>query len=383
MKNWKKLVSLILAIATMLSLVACGNTTDDSATTDDTSSAEVVVDENGIPEGLTLLTTEDGSTPYDAKYTGYNGGSYEITLGHGSAEESKVNTAAKYFANNLLIRSNGKIVVNLFPANQLGDDREQAESTALGNMDASFIGTGVTAGFLPALNFGNMPWIFQDLESFGEFYDGEGGQYLAEEFAKNVNMVIGGWGALGWRQQICSTKQLKTPADMKGIKTRCQQNTIHTAIFNGIGAVAVPMAAVEVYTGLQQGTIQGMDQVLYAGREKRHDEVAPYWTILNWGQDPLLLLMNKDTLNNFDEEARAIVEEEMVKWGIYDRSIAEDWDAKAMEEMKAGGVQFYYPTEEELQQWKDEMRAVAYPTFQEMVGDEIYNKLMSMCDTNW
>lgn len=386
MKNWKKLIALALVSVSLLSLVACGGGSDAADKDTDSGSAdaeEVVVDENGIPEGIELLTTEDGTAHYDAEYTGYTGKSYEITLGHGSGAESKVNTAAMYFANNLAIRTNGKIKVVLYPANQLGDDREMAESTALGNLDASIIGTGVTAGFYAPLNFGNMPFVIEDLDAFAEFYDGPGGDFLAEEFGKNVNMSIGGWGALGWRHHMNSQGTVKTPADLAGMKTRCQQNTIHTAIFNGIGSVAVPMASVEIYTALQQGTIQGLDQVIYLAREKRHDEVAPYVTLLNWGQDPLMLLINNDKLASFDDEARAIVEEEMKKWGVYDRALCEVYDEMNKELMVADGVEFYTPTEDEMQQWKDAMREAAYPAFKEMVGDEIYDQLMSLCNTEW
>lgn len=382
MKNWKKALALVLAIISVLSLVACGEKPADTPAPDATPE-EVTVDANGIPEGLTLTTTTDGTAYYDAKYTGYNGGSYEFSIGHGSSVDGKVDKSAIYFANNVAIRSNGKIKVTIYPANQLGDDREMSESTALGNLDGSLIGTGVVAGFADALNFCNLPWIIKDWDDFAAFYDGEGGAYMNEQLSANTDMCIGGWGITGVRQQLSAEKQLKTPADMKGMKTRCQQNTIHTAIFNGIGAVAVPMASVEIYTALQQGTIQGLDQVIYLAREKRHDEVAKYWTILNWGYDPLLFLVNEAKLDSFDAEARAIMEEEMVKWGVFDRSLEDTYDAECLEAMIAEGAQVYYPTEAELQQWKDAERAAAYPVFKDLVGEEVYNKLMGMCDTEW
>ena len=385
-----KVVSILLAASMAASLMACGGSSGASssgsseaaapaaeAAAETTETAEAAPE--GIPEGVELQYTDSGVLYADAEYTGYNGGEYTLTIAHTSPTESKSQYGALYVANNIAIRSGGKINVVIYPALQMGNDRESMESCIEGNLDMTMVGA-TAAGFCPQLMFGNIPYLFSDHESFNKWCDGPFQDWISQKMSDASGLSILGIGILGIRQCI-SMKPVHSVADLQGVKIRCQENAVHTAVFNGIGATAVPIPAADVYQGFEQGVVQAADQDYAIAYEKKWQEVAKYWSNIDWTYDPWYIFMNDAKLNSLDDEARKIVEEEVFKWGNFDREFAYTYALECRDKAVAeNNIEVYEPTEEELQGFKDAMQAPGMEAAKKLMSEEDFNTIMGFVE---
>ena len=152
--------------------------------------------------------------------------------------------------------SNGKIKVELYPNSQLGGDREMSESVQLGTIQIALPATSAIAGFDKRFQVLDLPFLFKSRESAFKALDGELGKKL-DSYLAPLGFANLGYFENGFRHVTNSRKAVYTPADMKGLKLRTMENPMHIAFFKLLGANPTPMNFGELYTALQQKTVDG------------------------------------------------------------------------------------------------------------------------------
>ena len=136
-----------------------------------------------------------------------------------------------------------------------------------------------------------------------------------------------------------SRRAVNTPEDLKGLKMRTMENPVHVAAYKGFGIVTTPMAFPEVFTALQQGTVDGQENPLSVIMSAKFDQVQKYLTLTGHVYSPALFLMNKaayDKLGAADKQAFLDAAREAVK---ANRARVDDDDAKGVAELRAKGMQ--------------------------------------------
>jgi tripartite ATP-independent transporter DctP family solute receptor len=192
---------------------------------------------------------------------GANAAPITLKLGHVAGSDPKDNWQAgsAKFAELVDQKTKGAVNVQVFPSSQLGNDRDMTEGMRLGSVDFALI-AGVLSNFEPRLGLLEIPYIFRDAEHMRKVLNGPIGDELASAVQKSGIRVLG-WWERGPRE-LTSNKQVKSVADVKGMKIRVPEIPVSVDAWRAFGANPTPMAFGEVYTGLQQKVIDGQENPL-------------------------------------------------------------------------------------------------------------------------
>jgi len=185
---------------------------------------------------------------------------------------------AKRMADLAAERSKGRLELQLFPNQGLGNERDMIEGMQLGTVDMAVINTPLLASFEPRFMLFDMPFLFNDWNHVNKVLSGTVGQQLMKALEPK-GLKAFAFSTAGFRHVVNHRREVRTPDDLRGLKIRTLDNPVHTAIMNAMGANATPMQYGEVATALRQKTIDGLDfQVGSTATEKMY-EVNKYMAL--------------------------------------------------------------------------------------------------------
>ncbi|MBI3964024.1 MAG: TRAP transporter substrate-binding protein, partial [Chloroflexi bacterium] len=205
-------------------------------------------------------------------------------------------------------KSNGRIVIDVFDNAQLGGETEAVASLRSGTIDFSVNGVGLLGTVEPSLSLTELPYLWKSPEALHRVVDGPIGQRMLSALeSKGIKgLVFGEWGP---RSVLAKTQAINTPDDLKGLKLRVVESPIYVATWRALGASPTPMAWPEVYTGLQQGTIDAVDAQPFGHRDAKQYEVAKQLSITNHTYTAILLVMNLDKWKTLPPDLQQILME--------------------------------------------------------------------------
>ncbi|MEP9367174.1 TRAP transporter substrate-binding protein [Xanthobacter sp. VNH20] len=215
----------------------------------------------------------------------------EIRISIALPQTSQLGAGIDAFAKAVNEKSGGKYKILTFYSGALGNEREQIEAVQLGSHEMAFATTAALPSFVPETKILDIPFLFRDYAHARAVLDGPIGDKLLQDFPKK-GMVALVWGENGFRN-ITSNKPVREPADLKGMKLRTQENPIHIAAFRALGAAPTPMPITEVFTALQQGTVDGQENPLSIIISNKFDQVQKYLSISRHAYSAAVIIMNK------------------------------------------------------------------------------------------
>ncbi|MEO7939680.1 MAG: TRAP transporter substrate-binding protein [Burkholderiaceae bacterium] len=253
------------------------------------------------------------------------------------AQNSHQGVAIDVFAREVEKRTNGRYKIQNFYSGSLGGERESIEAVQLGTQELTFTSTGPVPNFVPETKILDIPFLFRDKAHAHAVLDGPIGQDMLKLFEPKGFKALA-WAENGVRHMTNSKRSVQTPEDLKGLKMRTMENPIHIAAYKGFGIVPTPMAFPEVFTALQQGTVDGQENPLSVIMAAKFDQVQKYLTLTGHVYSPAIFLMNKaafDKLSAADKQAFLDAAKEGT---IANRArVAED-DAKGVAELRSKGM---------------------------------------------
>lgn len=217
-------------------------------------------------------------------------------------------------------QSEGRIKVELYPNGQLGGDREMSESVQMGSLQMAMPATSVLAGFDKRFQVLDLPYLFSSREAAFEALDGGLGQKLNSILLTKGFMGLG-YMENGMRHVTNNKRPVETLDDMKGMKIRTMENPMHIAYFKEVGANPTPMSWGELYTALQQGTVDGEENPMAMVWDGKFYEVQKYLSTTGHVFSVTILLANKRFINKLPDDLREIVIEGARKFALEDRSV--------------------------------------------------------------
>lgn len=237
--------------------------------------------------------------------------------------------------------TNGRLSIQMFPAMQLGGEKEMIEQAQVGALQIARISVGPMGPIVDELNVFNLPFIFRDEAHMRKVIDGPIGQELLEKVTNNPQsrLVVLGWMDAGTRN-VYAKKAVTRPADLKGQKIRMMGNPIFVETMNAMGGNGISMGFSELFSAMQTGVVDGAENNPPTLVTHKHYEVAKYYSLTghliipeifvfsrrNWDQ---LSKADQDLIRKFSREAQ------MEQRALWDKMVSES-EAK----LKAAGVQF-------------------------------------------
>jgi TRAP-type transport system periplasmic protein len=195
-----------------------------------------------------------------------------IKFGHVGEVTHPYEEAGKKFKELVEKRTNGRVEVNTFPAGQLGNERVMLEGVQLGTLEMGILSSGSLANFVPQVAVLDFAYLFKDVDEATKVIEGPVGEDLSKHMSKAGIRKVAPL-RLSFRH-VYSNKVIKTVADLKGMKIRTMENPSHLAAFKALGANPLPMAFGELYTALQQKTVDGAENAIDFYYATKHYEVS-------------------------------------------------------------------------------------------------------------
>ena len=278
-----------------------------------------------------------------------------------------IHGSADVFAKALKDMSGGKFEVSVHAAGE--------QMPAFGVVDGVQNGTVEVAHTAPYYFFGKneafaiggaIPFGMNSRQLTAWMVDGNGGKLMREFYAKNniVNFLGGNTGAQmgGWFR-----KEIKTPADLKGLKIRTMENPVHLATFRGMGANPTPMPFGELFSALQQKTIDGQENPSTSNFLQKFYEVQKFSTLSNHFYSPFVFMYSKKIWDTYPKEDQDLILKAAREAGLYQRKINRDTMGDAVAGMEKAGMTVTRLTPEQHQAFMDATKEIA-PQFEADLG---------------
>ncbi|HHX13670.1 MAG TPA: TRAP transporter substrate-binding protein [Clostridiales bacterium] len=279
---------------------------------------------------------------------GNTGESYTITLSHVEPEDRSVHQGAVAFKEYIETESDGRVTVNILPNGQYGGDADSMEAVAQGTLQMTVCVSSVLTSYSDAFMVLDLPFIWDSREAFYYALDNELGADLNATL-EDKGLIGFGYNDNGLRQMTNNIRPITQLADFKGIKFRTMESPVFIEMFKLLGASPVPMSFDELYTALQQGTVEGQENGAALVLASKFQEVQKYMSITNHVYSTNAIIANLDWFNTLSAEDQQMIRDGAQKCLIDEqREIERNSDAKAIEDLKAAGMKVNEVSEEAM-----------------------------------
>lgn len=347
-KMWKKVLQAVMVGGIAVSLTACGGgeqaATQGSSPKSDSSDQEKIV----------------------------------LKFSHVVSAETPKGQAIEFFKKEVESKSNGQMVVEVFPSSQLYGDADEMEALIAGNVQFIAPSSTKVVQISPSFQIFDVPFMFDSEETVEKFWnDPKGGQAMMAQLESKGLLGLG-FLSSGFKQMFDGKAPLISPADMNGLKFRAAAGGILTEQFEALGASSVSLPFGEVYSALQQGTIDGSENSWSNIYTQKFFEVNPYITETNHGRFDYSMITNQEFFNSLKPEQQQIIKDAVKAAQDFSIKAVQEQDKAFKEKIKENkNVKITELTPEQRQAFREAV-AKKYPDWESRIGSELFQFALSL-----
>lgn len=353
MKPTKTFVAVLMAVAVVATACAGGTTT----TTEPVDPGTTTTTEPADPG----TTTTQGGEPLTLSL------SYQAT----PSDTDPWHHMATTFKELVEEASDGRITVELFGGGQLtgGDQATEIELVQNGTIDMSILPTGTLSAVDPRFQIAGLPWLVPSNEVAEEVVTGPLGAETMG-WLRDRGMEPLAIGSNGFRQLANDVRPVTSPADVAGLTIRVPGSPVLVATWQALGAEPVVINFGELYTALQQGTVDGEELPFVFKLSTNFYEVERYGSEINYSWDMIYMVMNPGLWNSLTESDQGLITAAAIEAAEEERRFLADSNAGIIAELEANGMEIAILTAEQLAAFQARMEPV-YAAFEESIGAEL------------
>ena len=271
-----------------------------------------------------------------------------LRLAHHHAVGGTVDQAANKFAELVNAKTKGALQVKVFPAAQLGQEREAYGLANTGVVDLSITSLGILDQVYPPINVTSLPFVFRDWDHVYKLYNGAFGEALRDGIKQRTNTQVLGYIHLGFRDMLFRGAPVRDAMAMKGLKMRAPEAALWFRMFEALGAKPTPVTWGEVYSAMQTGVADGLESPAMAALDMKFNEVTKsvvrtrhmFASMGFFASNARIARLPKD-----QQDALFAAGQEAADW--VNRTVAEPGEAGAYKKMVELGMQVVDPAKPE------------------------------------
>jgi len=322
MKKTVKKICVALAAIMALSLTACGGSATSGSSTSGSG-------------------TGDAASP-----TGTASTEEVVKLKFAGVTSDSAKQASELFKEIAERESGGSLEITLYPDNMLADDRVAIETTQFGDIDIGTSSTSPLCTMYADFYLFDSPYLFLSKQEVYDFIDGETGKTILDGMESIGLKGLCLWEN-GFRNFTNNKVAVSKPADMATMKIRTMENEVHLAAWKALGANPTPMAFAEVFTALQQGTIDGQENPLGIINANKFQEVQKYVSMTQHVYTPYIVCMNLDKWNSLSDNQKAAMETAVAQSTTYQRQRSQEIEDEILANFESQGVSVIHLSDDE------------------------------------
>lgn len=291
-----------------------------------------------------------------------------IRLAHGLDVGHSVHKAMVKMGEDLKDISGGKMVLEIYPSQQLGTERQCLELLQIGSLDMTKVSVGTLENFAPKMKVLGLPFLFRDRQHSFDVLDGPIGQSLLDEGEQYWLKGLGYYDA-GSRSFYTKDRPVHEPDDLEGLKIRVMESVTAMNMVKSLGGSPTPISWGELYTALQQGVVDGAENNPPSFYLSRHYEVCKFYTLDEHTVLPDVLLAGTHVWERLSEEEQGWLKKAVDNSIGYQRKLWAESENEALEAVEKAGVEIIRPNKE---LFSKEIEGI-YETYKD---DETFYKLI-------
>ena len=237
--------------------------------------------------------------------------------------------------------TNGRLSIQMFPAMQLGGEKEMIEQAQVGALQIARISTGPMGPVVDELNVFNLPFIFRDEAHMRKVIDGPIGQELLDKISNSPasRLIALGWMDSGTRN-LYTKKPVRSPADLKGQKIRMMGNPVFVDTMNAMGGSGVMMSFSELYSALQTGVVDGAENNPPSLLTQNHYQITKFYSLTGHLIIPEIFVFSRRTWETMSKEDQDLIKKFSREAQLEQRELWDKMVADSIQKLKAAGVEF-------------------------------------------
>lgn len=292
-----------------------------------------------------------------------------IKIAHPNVPDHPMGQAFSYFEELIETRSNGAFSVDVFHSSQFGNFDSVVQGLQMGMLQMGSASTPNLAPFSDDFLIFDMPFLFPSYEAADAISDGPIGRNASQALSKTGILGLG-YIDIGFRHIFNSKKSVETLADAEGLKIRSTPSAAHIETLKSLGMNPTPIAWSEVYTALQQGTVDGIDIDLNLAWFNNFHEVNKNLTIVRSLYSPHLVMMSQKFYDSLSPGDQIMVTEAFAEMKLYQRNLIRQNEEMILQEMAKAGVNIVELSDAEREQWVAATQPI-YAQFSDKVSPEL------------
>ncbi|HKG76121.1 MAG TPA: TRAP transporter substrate-binding protein [Beijerinckiaceae bacterium] len=298
---------------------------------------------------------------------------FNYKLATGQDPTHPVNTRAQEAIDRIREATGGRLEIKLFPANQLGSDTDLLSQVRNGSVELFNLSASILATFAPVSGIVNTGFAFPNYDAVWQAMDGELGAYTRAQIAKTPILTVSKIWDNGFRHITSSTREIKTPDDLKNFKIRVPPAPILTSLFKALDAGPAPINFNEVYSALQTKVVDGQENPLPIIATTRLYEVQKSCSLTGHVWDGYWILGNKRAFERLPQDVRDVVTREFDRSAADQRADVARLSDSLRQDLTAKGLQFIDVDREPFRQALT--KTTFYKEWKGKFGDEAWAHL--------
>lgn len=263
---------------------------------------------------------------------------YVIRLGHSDTEDNLLHVSLQHYADYVREQTDGRVVIRLYPNEELGDNTEMAQQLVTGQLDAMMMPQGVEATYAPKIATLGLPFLFTSYEQAWAVVDDDQIAAGLTEGLSDYNLIQLAFWENGMRQITNNVREIAAPQDVAGLKMRIPDDDMTEAIFKSLGARTTVFSWNRTYDALKQGTFDGQENPIANIYANKIQEVNQYMTITNHKYETKNLIFSQTTWKKLPKDLQQVLREGAEIYGKEHREAVAAQQGKQLEELKAAGM---------------------------------------------
>ncbi|MDO5041042.1 MAG: TRAP transporter substrate-binding protein [Peptoniphilus sp.] len=303
-------------------------------------------------------------------------GKEKIIIKYGTtlAPEHSLNKCGEYLKERMYELSDGRVEVQIFPSGQLGGEKAQIESLMAGGHDLHMGSQALISNWIPEYSVLDLPYLVYNEQEAEQLLKGEVGEKLLTAL-EDIGLYGMGWGENGFRLFTNNKNPVKHPEDFGGMIIRSMENKLMLDAMAHWGANPTPMSITEVYTALQQDTIDGQENPASLIYSQRFNEVQKYMSVSNHFYSPFVLYGSKAKIDRLPEDIKAMLFQACREACDYQIEVAREQNTQNIKDIEASGTEVYYFTDEDKSYWREKSEEI-YEKYRPVIGEETFDYVM-------
>jgi len=297
--------------------------------------------------------------------------------GPGNPHKHMIAAATLVFKDYVERHSQGDIKVEVYPGFQLGSMPQMVDQTKMGAIQATTVFSAAATLYVPEINLIYIPFLFSSPEITWRVFEGPMGErfnkmWLKAGFVPLYMADNGGSRAFG-----TTKRQIKKPADLKGLKIRIPESEALKIFMESCGAAAPVITFSQLYTSIQTGIVDGLETPVAVLSFASLDEVIKYASITNHTWDMVFMIVNQEWFKNLSKDHQKILVEAGRHAQQVCRGMSETLAAQEVATLISKGVEVYTPTPAEREEFRKVTQKPVTDYLRKQFGDKLVDDFMA------